>query len=110
MVRNNIVLPGAALIVLTMSGCSRTVASEGALTPKAQSSVSASTKATRVAALDPAANADPDKKICRRTLDTGSLVKATKVCFTRREWAAKSDDNKKFWEELQGSKGSTNGQ
>ncbi len=104
MVRNNIALPRAALIVLTMSGCSRTVASEGALTPKAQSSVSASTKATRVATLD------PEKKICRRTLDTGSLVKATKICFTRREWAAISDDTKKSFEEVQGSRGFTRGQ
>lgn len=33
------------------------------------------------------AQPDPEKKICRKTLETGSLVKKTRQCFTRAEWA-----------------------
>ncbi|HEU0134781.1 MAG TPA: hypothetical protein VFR28_08155 [Allosphingosinicella sp.] len=29
---------------------------------------------------------DPDKVVCKRTVDTGSLVRGTRVCKTRREW------------------------
>jgi hypothetical protein len=29
---------------------------------------------------------DPDKVICKRFVETGSLVKGTRTCKTRREW------------------------
>lgn len=36
----------------------------------------------------PAASAasDADKVICKKTLETGSLVRKTKQCFTKAEW------------------------
>ena len=42
---------------------------------------------TAAIAQAPAAQPDPEKKICRKTLETGSLVKKTRQCFTRAEWA-----------------------
>jgi TonB family protein len=52
----------------------------------------------------------PEKKICKRSARTGSLVSVERTCMTKREWQRASDDSKEFWEELQGKKGSTNGQ
>jgi hypothetical protein len=49
-----------------------------------------------------AAPADPlDKVICRRTLETGSLVKGKRVCLTRREWARASEKGRERAEEMQ---------
>lgn len=35
--------------------------------------------------------ASPDKLICRRIEETGSLVRAVRVCHTRSEWNALTD-------------------
>jgi hypothetical protein len=46
--------------------------------------------------------ADPlDKVICRRTLETGSLVKGKRVCLTRREWARASEKGRAHAESMQ---------
>lgn len=45
-----------------------------------------------------------DKVICRRYLETGSLVKATKVCHKRSEWARIIDANRNNAEDLQTAK------
>lgn len=59
----------------------------------------------------PASSAtDLDKKVCRKSVETGTLSKRSKTCMTRRQWLAVSDDNRQPWEELQGSKGMTSGQ
>lgn len=51
-----------------------------------------------------------DKKVCRKSVDIGTLARISKTCLTRREWLAISDDAKQPWGELQGSKGMTSGQ
>lgn len=35
----------------------------------------------------PPAPPEPEKKICRKTPEIGSLIKKTRQCFTRAEWA-----------------------
>lgn len=40
--------------------------------------------------VDPAA----DKQICRRIVDTGSFIKAQKVCMTRAEWARQREEHR----------------
>lgn len=35
----------------------------------------------------PPANPEKTKLICRRDVETGSLVRATRRCYTREEWA-----------------------
>jgi len=42
-----------------------------------------------------------DKIICKRYLETGSLVKSTKVCHTRREWSRLNDEARKDAEDMQ---------
>lgn len=42
-----------------------------------------------------------DKVICRRILETGSLVKGKRVCLTRREWALASEKGRERAEEMQ---------
>ncbi|KPF64168.1 hypothetical protein IP88_13975 [alpha proteobacterium AAP81b] len=42
----------------------------------------------------PAPANDPmDQTVCRKTLETGSLVKARKQCHTRRQWAYLDEAN-----------------
>lgn len=65
---------------------------------------------TAALAADPApaersvGNSDPDKIICRKTLETGSLVRKNKQCFTRAEWdkiyAANREGNEKTRNQL----------
>jgi hypothetical protein len=46
--------------------------------------------------------ADPlDKVVCRRILETGSLIKGKRVCLTRREWARTSEKGRERAEEMQ---------
>jgi len=45
-----------------------------------------------------------DKIICKRFLETGSLVKATKICHKRSEWARIVDANRSNAEDLQTAK------
>lgn len=51
----------------------------------------------------------PEKIVCKRTLRTGSLAGFDRTCMTPSEWAKRSDEQKSFWEDLQGKKGSTSG-
>ena len=37
------------------------------------------------------ANRPEEKKICRRQVETGSLVKAKKICFTAKQWQELGD-------------------
>lgn len=52
---------------------------------------------------------DLDKMICKRELETGSMVRYKRTCMTKREWRAASDDMKQPWAEMQGILGSTHG-
>jgi hypothetical protein len=46
--------------------------------------------------------ADPlDKVICRRIIETGSLVKGKRVCLTRREWSRASERGREHAESMQ---------
>lgn len=38
-----------------------------------------------------AAPAEPEKLICRKQIETGSLVRGKKTCMTRTEWAKVGD-------------------
>ncbi len=51
----------------------------------------------------------PEKKVCKKTARTGSLVATERVCMTPSQWKRQSDESKQAWEEIQGRKGSTNG-
>jgi hypothetical protein len=42
-----------------------------------------------------------DKVICRRILETGSLVKGKRICLTRREWALASEKGSDRAREMQ---------
>ncbi len=42
---------------------------------------------TAAMAQTPPAQPEAEKKICRKTPEIGSLVKKTRQCFTRAEWA-----------------------
>lgn len=52
----------------------------------------------------PSASADDQRIICRKTLETGSLVKKNKQCFTKAEWdkiyAAQREGNQKLFDQL----------
>jgi hypothetical protein len=48
-----------------------------------------------------------DKVICLKTPQTGSLVRKSRLCKTRREWDRSAQINQAEWGELQGIKGST---
>ncbi len=54
---------------------------------KMMAALAALAMGTAAIAQTPAAQPDPEKKICRKTLETGSLVKKKRQCFTRTEWA-----------------------
>ena len=57
-----------------------------------------------------AAPIDPmEKVICRRTYETGSLVKSKRVCLTKREWVFADEKGRKLAEEIvrDGNKGAT---
>lgn len=57
----------------------------------------------------PTAAANPDEKIiCRRQLETGSWVKAKKICHTRAEWARLSDLGRRDAEDLAIARNGTN--
>jgi hypothetical protein len=38
---------------------------------------------------------DDDRLICRKTLETGSLVRKKKECFTKREWDALAEAHRR---------------
>ncbi|HEU4969419.1 hypothetical protein [Sphingomonas sp.] len=43
------------------------------------------------AAATPPAERPVEKKICRKEIETGSLIKGRKICHTAREWQKISD-------------------
>lgn len=50
-----------------------------------------------------------EKKICRKQIETGSLIKGKKLCFTARQWQKISDNNREEVERT-ASMGSRSGQ
>ena len=40
---------------------------------------------------DSGGQSDPDRLICKRFAETGSLVKKRKVCYTARQWTTLND-------------------
>ena len=49
------------------------------------------------------------KRICKRTLKTGSLATYERICATEAEWARHRNRQRDEWGDLQGAKGSTSG-
>jgi len=56
-----------------------------------------------------AATQPEEKKICRKEIETGSLVKGKKVCFTAKQWQKIADQNREEMERT-ASMGSASGQ
>lgn len=50
-----------------------------------------------------------DRQICRREVETGSLIKGKKICMTAKQWQKISDDNRQELES-RSSSGSQSGQ
>lgn len=50
-----------------------------------------------------------EKRICKRSLKTGTLATYERICLTQADWARHRDRNRDEWGELQGSKGSSRG-
>lgn len=48
-----------------------------------------------------------DKKICKRSLKTGTLATYERICLSKADWARHREQNQAEWGELQGSKGSS---
>ena len=59
--------------------------------------------ATAAPAAEPQ-KAQSEKKICKKTTEIGSLVKATKVCRTAREWRTERESARDATKELQSSR------
>ena len=55
----------------------------------------------RMAMADTATSLDPEKKVCRRYVRTGSKASFVKVCMSTREWAQKDELNKEEAKRLQ---------
>jgi periplasmic protein TonB len=50
-----------------------------------------------------------EKRICKRSLKTGTLATYERICLTQAEWTRNRNRNRDEWGELQGAKGSTSG-
>ncbi|HYJ81544.1 MAG TPA: energy transducer TonB [Allosphingosinicella sp.] len=50
-----------------------------------------------------------EKKICKRSLKTGTLATYERICLSKADWARHADRQRDEWGELQGSKGSSRG-
>jgi hypothetical protein len=57
----------------------------------------------------PPAEKPAEKKICRTQIETGSLVKGKKICFTKKQWQDIADRNRVEVERT-ASMGSASGQ
>ena len=57
-----------------------------------------------------AAKDAPEKMICKRHVRTGTLAGIERTCYTRSEWQRLANHTRDGWKEMQGIKGSTNGQ
>jgi hypothetical protein len=42
----------------------------------------------------PQAEPPAEKKICRREIETGSLIKGKKICYTAKQWQKLADANR----------------
>ena len=49
----------------------------------------------------------PEAVVCKRIPQTGSLVKHSRLCLTRKEWTRYADQTQDDWGDLQGRKGNT---
>jgi TonB family protein len=49
------------------------------------------------------------KKICKRSLKTGTLATYERICLSKADWDRHADRQREEWGELQGSKGSSRG-
>jgi hypothetical protein len=47
--------------------------------------------------------------VCKRQPKTGSLAGYERICATQSQWDRYMQDQRRFWEDQQGTKGSTNG-
>ncbi len=57
------------------------------------------------------AEKQPDKMVCKKVGETGSLVKKTKVCLTRSQWERSATRGSEYSRELQeGLRGRPSGQ
>jgi len=65
--------------------------------------LSLSFSGSAIAAEAPAAAAAKEKLICKRSVETGSLVKAKKQCFTKAQWAARGEHAKTEAERMIGT-------
>lgn len=77
------------------------IAASIAFASAASASASEPAAAPAAAPATAAATTDPELKlICRRDLETGSLVKAKKRCHTRSQWAYIDEQNQKLGRNL----------
>lgn len=54
-----------------------------------------------------AANATPERIVCKRTVRIGTLAGFERTCMTPTDWARQSDEMRQPWDEVQGRKGAT---
>ena len=87
--------------VLDSTGKARAASHEGLVNWRIPGSAPVSAKVTSGRARN------MDEVVCRKQLETGSLVKSSRRCMTRREWALSAERNQNEWGELQGIKGSS---
>jgi len=59
--------------------------------------------------VDAPAPSSSGKKICKRSLKTGTLASYERICLSQADWARHREQNQAEWGELQGSKGSSRG-
>jgi hypothetical protein len=57
------------------------------------------------AAVAPTETPPAEKKVCKRVVETGSLVKGKKVCMTRKEWNAVADNARQQGQDMQEQNG-----
>lgn len=50
---------------------------------------------------------DPDQVVCRKETDTGSRIKSTKVCMSRRQWAEQGREASRSIGSMSSAQGTT---
>ena len=50
------------------------------------------------------AKGDPDRRVCKSVATTGTRLGKTRVCMTAREWDAKTAEDRRSLERMQGSR------
>ena len=56
-------------------------------------------------AADAPADKPEEKKICRKQIETGSLIKGKKICYTSKQWQKLADANREEYESRSSSGG-----